>query len=242
MFTDILDQYAGLLIVQYKNKTKAIETVRLFANSSVCDGLPLALQTCFNLDTAFGNQLTIIGKIVGVPRNVKGLNLNYNFFNFTDYNGSPASNGFMDYANAPDTSALRLLDYNDSFSYTMTDADMRTVIYLAIIGNSSALTFKDIKTKLWNYFQGGIDIGPAPDNSNTYFNFTDFNGSPASNGFQDYLSQPDTSGIKFFDYGNYHIMELNYFVNTSYTTAIIVAQLLDILPRPFAVKANVYYK
>jgi hypothetical protein len=157
-YTDILTDYSKLLIVQYRNKTKAIATVKLFANSSVCDGLPLQLLNCFNLDTAFGEQLTIIGKIVGVPRNVIGLNLNYNYFNFTDYSGTPASNGFTDYGSQPDTSDLLLLDYNDSFVYTMTDTDMRVVIKLAILQNSKALTFKNIKEGLWEYFKGDINV------------------------------------------------------------------------------------
>ena len=157
-YIDILSDYAKLLIVQYRNQLKAQATVKLFTNSSVCDGLPLQLQTCFNLDTAFGNQLTIIGKIVGVPRNVIGLNLNYNYFNFTDYSGQPASNGFTDYASQPDTSGIFLLDYNDSFVYTMTDTDMRVVIKLAILQNSKALTFKNIKEGLWEYFKGDINV------------------------------------------------------------------------------------
>ena len=157
-YIDILSDYVKLLIVQYRNQLKAQATVKLFTNSSVCDGLPLQLQTCFNLDTAFGNQLTIIGKIVGVPRNVIGLNLNYNYFNFTDYSGQPASNGFTDYASQPDTSGIFLLDYNDSFVYTMTDTDMRVVIKLAILQNSKALTFKNIKEGLWEYFKGDINV------------------------------------------------------------------------------------
>ena len=157
-YLDILDQYAGYLIVQYHNKTKAIKTVKLFVNSSVCDGLPLELQNCFDLSTAVGAQLTLIGKIVGVPRNVIGLNLGYNFFNFTDYNGTPASNGFTDYASQPDLSGINLLDYNDNFVYVMNDSDMRTVIKLAILQNSKALTFKNIKEGLWEYFHGDIDV------------------------------------------------------------------------------------
>ena len=157
-YQDVLDKYSSLLIVQYRNKTKAIATVKLFANSSVCDGLPLQLLNCFNLDTAFGEQLTIIGKIVGVPRNVIGLNLNYNYFNFTNYSGTPASNGFTQYSAQPDTSGLLLLDYNDSFVYTMTDTDMRVVIKLAILQNSKALTFKNIKEGLWEYFKGDINV------------------------------------------------------------------------------------
>ena len=237
-YLDILNQYAGFLIVQYHNKTKAIQTVKLFSNSSVCDGLPLALRDCFKLDSAFGNQLTILGKIVGVPRNVLGLDLGHSFFNFTDYSGSPASVGFQDYTTVqPDS--YYFLDYNDSFSYVMTDFELLTVIKLAIIQNSGALTYKNIKNKLWGFFAGNIDIVPATDNSGNYFNFTDYDGSPASNGFQDYASQPDISGILFFDYGYYQLMTINYRVKQIYQTAITVAEFLQIVPHPMTVSYNV---
>ena len=82
---EILAQYAGLLIVQYKNKPKASMTVKLLVNQSLCDGLPLTEQTCFDLETAIGAQLNILGKIVGVPRTVYGLDLAHYYFIFTRY-------------------------------------------------------------------------------------------------------------------------------------------------------------
>ena len=238
-YQDILDQYAGLLIVQYKTKDKAKATVRLLVNSSVCDGLPLSLQNCFNLDTAFGNQLTILGKVLGVPRDVIGLDLSHQYFTFTNYIGSPASVGFWDYSNTP-PDTYHLLDYNYSFSYTMTDFEMAVVLKLAIIQNSGPLTYKNIKNKLWNYFGGQIDIVPTYA-TGTYFTMTNYVGSPASNGFQDYISQPDVSGITLFDYSDYEIMTIDYRVKSIYTTAVTVAQFLSILPHPMAVTTNIVY-
>jgi hypothetical protein len=40
----------------------------------------------------------------------------------------------------------------------MTDTDMRVVIKLAILQNSKALTFKNIKEGLWEYFKGDINV------------------------------------------------------------------------------------
>jgi hypothetical protein len=238
-YIDILNQYAGLLIAQYKVKPKAQATVKLLVNSNVCEGLPLELQNCFDLSTAYGNKLTILGKIVGVPRNVIGLDLGHSFFSFTDYIGVPASVGFGDYANTPPDSNL-LLDYNDSFIYTMTDFELRTAIQLAIIYNTGALTFKNIKNKLYNFFHGDIDITLAPDFSDSYFNFTDYNGLPTSNGFGNYATVPYDS-FKFADYSNYEIMSINYLVKTIHTNAFTVAQFLGIVPAPMAVDVNVTY-
>ena len=61
----ILESYSDLLIAQYKNAPNMVGTVQLLVNQSLCDGLPQELRDCFNLDVAVGDQLNIIGEIVG---------------------------------------------------------------------------------------------------------------------------------------------------------------------------------
>jgi hypothetical protein len=91
---DIIEQYKDLLITQYRNKDKARGMVGTLTNCSVCEGLPLQLRDAFILDSAAGDQLDILGKIVGVPRNIIGLDLSHSFFSLTRYSGTPASIGF----------------------------------------------------------------------------------------------------------------------------------------------------
>lgn len=70
--------YANLLIVQYKDKPKAYETVKALAKVNV-DFVNLCLQVrdFYNLDTAIGVGLDVIGIYVGIKR--------YNLINATDY-------------------------------------------------------------------------------------------------------------------------------------------------------------
>lgn len=154
---EVLEYYEGLLITQYRNKTKAKDTVKLLCNSSVCDGLPLQILNSFKLNDAAGAQLTVLGKIVGVSRNIIGLDLEHTFFNFTRYD-SRTSVGFSRYATQPDTNLF--LRYVQDASYTLSDFELRTVIKLRILYNTRFMTFKNIKDGLYNYFQGGIDIVP----------------------------------------------------------------------------------
>lgn len=71
MTTDeIVSQYVDLLILQYRNKAKARATVDTFIRPAIVDQLPLALQDAFNIDTAVGKQLDILGKYIGVERRV----------------------------------------------------------------------------------------------------------------------------------------------------------------------------
>jgi hypothetical protein len=155
-YLDILDQYAGLLVVQYKTKPKAQQTVKLIANTSACDGLPLALRDAFVLDTAYGEQLSVIGRIVGVPRNILGLDLQHVYFTVTRYSGTPASIGFLRYTSG--ASSTLILRYAQNATYVLSDAEMLAVIRLKIIANSQALTYADIQESLYNYFSGAIYI------------------------------------------------------------------------------------
>lgn len=79
---NIKEYYANLLILQYRNKPKARETVKTGVDIYLGDGVVLELQDILNIDIAEGAQLDIIGKILGCPRNVPGININTKFFSF----------------------------------------------------------------------------------------------------------------------------------------------------------------
>lgn len=66
----VKEYYASLLILQYRNKPKARETVKIGADLFLGDGLVFQLQDLLDVDKAVGLWLDLIGKIVGAPRNV----------------------------------------------------------------------------------------------------------------------------------------------------------------------------
>jgi hypothetical protein len=61
--------YADLLILQYRGKERAYATIEALALLGVVNQLPLTVQDAFDLDTAVGVQLDVLGKYVGVSRN-----------------------------------------------------------------------------------------------------------------------------------------------------------------------------
>ncbi|AFC22586.1 hypothetical protein phi1422_0066 [Bdellovibrio phage phi1422] len=65
---ELLQYYADLLILQYRDKPKASATVKAYVNLLISGQLPLAVQNAFDIETAVGKQLDVIGKIVGVTR------------------------------------------------------------------------------------------------------------------------------------------------------------------------------
>jgi hypothetical protein len=62
--------YVSKLILQYSDKPKAQGLIALFVKQALADDLATALIDAFDLATAVGPQLDIIGKYVGLPRNL----------------------------------------------------------------------------------------------------------------------------------------------------------------------------
>lgn len=239
----ILDDYANLLILQYRNKDKMLATVKLLVNQSVCDELPLGLPSAFNLETAIGEQLTILGKIVGVSRQIYGADLSKSYFNFTMYNTEPPSIGFRRYSDPVYQYYIRR--YLVGNIYTLSDFDMRVLIKLKIIFNNTYMTFKALKERLYDFFSGDIDI-LAPEVANqtsdlTFFNFTRYDDDtpPDSTGFGRYLDSPYE--FNFYRFFNYDVMTLTYQVIEDYHIAFEAARFLDVVPRPMGVELSVNY-
>ena len=170
----VLDYYGKRLIIQYRTKDRAVKTVELIANQSYIDGFPLDLRNCYDLETAQGEQLTIIGKIVGVPRNAYELDLDHLYFNLCRYNevAEPGETfGFGRYTDVPyDPSGALFFRYNflNAATYTLLDPELRILIKLKIILNNSFSSFKEIKDLIYQYFAGDIDVVDNQDMTLTY--------------------------------------------------------------------------
>jgi hypothetical protein len=239
--SEILDYYAGLLIIQYKNKTKAKATVKLMVNQSICDDLVQIEETCFDLDTAIGIQLEILGKIVGVERDIYGLDLGHTYFNFTRYIGSPASDGFGRYADYPEEELF--YRYNNYAIYSLTDFELRSLIYLKIIFNNKYSSFKNLKESIYAKFSNDIDLAESPLGIDTsdflFWNFTRYVGSPDSLGFGRYDDSPYMD--EFYRYAYFGLMQLTYTVKDPYHNAFAAGVFLDIVPKPMGVQVNAVY-
>ena len=63
--------YSDLLILQYKTLPKARATISALVKQAVDGGFLLEFVNAFGLDTAVGKQLDILGKYIGLNRQVK---------------------------------------------------------------------------------------------------------------------------------------------------------------------------
>lgn len=67
----LADYYSNLLIMQYRDKQKASETIKASVSCETLDGEPLIRQNDFDIETATGAALDVLGKYVGLSREVK---------------------------------------------------------------------------------------------------------------------------------------------------------------------------
>lgn len=163
---DALDYYVKTLIIQYRDKPKAIQTIECLVNTAYCDGLPLEFTDAFDLDSAVGDQLTILGRIVGVPRNVFGLDLTHSFFNFTRFTSLPASNGFARWGSPNNT--ILISRWQTTATYVTTDFELRALINLRIIYNNYFKSLGIIKDALWPIFGYNVSLIDNLDYTITY--------------------------------------------------------------------------
>lgn len=62
--------YSDLLAYEYRGRSRASQQVKLLTKQALGDLLADLIQNAFNIDTEVGVQLDVIGKYVGVPRNI----------------------------------------------------------------------------------------------------------------------------------------------------------------------------
>ena len=185
-----LQYYSNLLVKQYYTKPKANDTIKNFVACMIGDGLPFELETCFDLETAEGAQLDVLGRIVGVLRNVYGLDLAHTFFNFTRYTTVHDSTGFARYA-TPDTGNFPLFArYTDNAKYTMTDEELRILLKLKIFLNNSFSSLKAIVDKMWELFGDQVQVVDNLDMTITYNVSADITNALKAAIFLGYLPRP----------------------------------------------------
>ena len=168
----ILNYYASLIIRQYKTLVKANAMVQLLCNQSVTDGFIFDEQTCFDIDTAVGAQLDILGRIVGVTRRCYSFDLSHTYMNYTDYDSNPSViAGYGDYNDSPfDPSGFLFYQYEDfdSIRILLSDDDMRSLIKMKIELNNSSATFAFIKSFIYRYLNTDVAVVDNKDMSITY--------------------------------------------------------------------------
>ena len=130
---DVIDFYKGLLILQYASLPNALATIDAYISQLVQGQIADQVRNAFDVTTAIGAQLNILGTYRGINRTVFGV-LPANDWSLVPYL-DPAPNsyyGWADYTAVAPNPTQRWLQYNDlvGVPYQLTDSQMRKLIQL----------------------------------------------------------------------------------------------------------------
>lgn len=169
---DIVEYYSNLLIIQYNGLPKAKAIVELFVREILANGILLDIREAFNIDTAVGVQLDILGKYVDIDRFYQGQILT-DFFAVTSYNEFPldtSKKGLTDYTQGF-TKFGKTITYNDYLSnnQTLGDDDFRFLIRLRIMQNNINHSHQAIDKVLFDFF--GTTLFADTNNDMTMYYF-----------------------------------------------------------------------
>lgn len=169
--SQILDYYADRLIAQYREQPNARATIQIFGKQIVADDVASALALAFSIDTAVGAQLDILGKYIGVNRNVGDTIPDENtYFGFADYVGTSNENGMADYTDAFANPGclFYLYQYAAGVPSALTDEQYRLILKLQIVANSSDGTLYSLQNALATFLSGAFEIVDAKDMTLVY--------------------------------------------------------------------------
>lgn len=172
----LIDYYKNLLIIQYHNKPKAQATIDAVVRECLANGVVFDVRDGFNIDTASGVQLDIIGKYVGVDRFYNSQDITGVHFGYSDaFENEPV--GTTGYADAADflTKDGEFLSSRDIIGtgFSLSDNDFRTLIRLKILLNNSNFSNKQIDDDLEEIFSGDLYFVDNLDMSLEYFTTSD---------------------------------------------------------------------
>lgn len=170
---DQLRYYADRLILQYRDKPKARAMLSIMAKQILVNGLPDLVNDAFCVDTAVGKQLDVIGKYVGLPRNI-GDPAAQPYFGFWDTNivdpGSQNTNGFQDSTN-PSVNSDGLFfnsETSGAINTALNDDAYRFMIKLKIVSNRMDSSLASIDQLLQDFFHGSLVVRDNLDMTLTY--------------------------------------------------------------------------
>lgn len=146
--SNVEEYYANLLILQYRNKRKARETVKLGADIYLGDGLVFELNDILNIDIAEGKQLDLIGQILGCNRNIYGFNIDTPYFSFEKTNAY----GYSDETQLSDGYWKSYFNSTGS-AYKLLDGDYRKLLKFKAVYNLKRGSWRELD-EIYNTFFG----------------------------------------------------------------------------------------
>lgn len=152
--TELIEYYKNLLIMQYRDKPKALAHIDNIVRSGMIYDIAIAVRDGFNLDTAKGKQLDVLGRILGPSRTITGTTFTRAYYGYMLYGDTApfTFNPMLVYgAEAGDVQFRNYTEGQQSL-YDLTDEEYRVILKLVVVRNSSNASVKSIDDILFVLF------------------------------------------------------------------------------------------
>lgn len=179
---ELVEYYANLLILQYKNKPKAEAHIRALMEPEIIYELIRAVESGYNIDAskgdiATGKQLDIIAKYVGADRVVTGFDFSRTYFGGVDYNEpEPYTDisGSISYdEDLPPDAQILTYESDQESQYSLTDQELLIIIQLKILQNNSTHSTAEIDKIVNQFFPESVIFKDNKNMTITYIFDTD---------------------------------------------------------------------
>lgn len=168
---NVTEYYQNLLIIQYNEKIKAKAEIGSFVKNLLNNDIYSQVEEGFDLETAVGVQLDILGKYIGVDR----------FYKAT---GEAEGDGgqVVEYIDTNTAYDVELANYSGGvFGYEiaeysdlqvdnrLSDDDYRAILKLRIVQNNSDHSEKSIDDGLFLFFEDNLVMSASDNMTMVYF-------------------------------------------------------------------------
>jgi len=169
---ELISYYSNLLIMQYHEQPKAIAHIKAVVAEYIADQIISQVLNGFNIDTAIGKQLDIIGKYVGISRIVNGFPFGREYLGMPSYD-DPSPDTYIGFYVYGDTTTAFFARYGDEKNqYQMNDEEMRYLIKLKIAQNKSIHSLSEIDEIIEEFFEvSGTPVVAVTDNLDMTINY-----------------------------------------------------------------------
>lgn len=165
----LIQYYSNLLAIQYKTLPNAVGTIEALATEVIADQIFAQVRDGFQIETAVGAQLEILGEYVGAQRKIFGYDPTIPYFAFYSYITTPPSNiGFASYLDVADPVDNWLSYTTAQTTFVLTDGQLRSLIAYLIAVHGSDYTISSIDKILQTFFGPYTILTDNEDMSITY--------------------------------------------------------------------------
>ena len=158
MDSELILYYVNLLIIQYRTLPKASAHIAALIKQLMIYDLMIQVRDGYDLDTAVGVQLDILGKYLGNDRIITGVSFTRDYFGMVIYGATAPFDHepFIEYGDTiPDVQYRRYQEDAESL-FTLNDEEYRFFLKLKLIQNYSNASNQQIDLFLEQFFGDNV--------------------------------------------------------------------------------------